>query len=74
MADPYKVFYEPIPPSVSGIRFSESGTKADPSNELKTFVESHLAVTERKEIDSEFKKTFPLHKLNVNKIKKPQPR
>lgn len=70
MTDSYKILYEPIPDAVSGGSGCET---AEIRNvQLKTFLGKHLAESERKEIDEECKKTFPLHRQKVGKIKKPQ--
>ena len=78
MTDSYKVLYNPIPESVSGIpsavERNNSGGDSSSSSALKSFLNQHLASSEKNEIEGEFKKTFPLHKQKVKKIKKPQPR
>jgi hypothetical protein len=70
MTDAFKVLYNTIPESLTGK--SDSVTSRD--SELKNFLQTHLSSSEKNEIESEFKKTYPLHKQRVGKIKKPQPR
>jgi hypothetical protein len=72
MSDPFKVLYDPLPESVSGRPYS--GIIGSGDSELKRFIGDHLSISEKTEVENEFKKTFPLHKQRVGKIKKPQPR
>ena len=72
MTDSYKVLYEPMPETVGSLQGSDSTLARD--SELKSFVADHLSRSEKTEIEAEFKKTFPLHRQRVGKIKKPQPR
>jgi len=77
MTDSYKVLYSTLPETVSGIQSTiEHNTSAGDSSSsaLKSFLNQHLASSEKNEIEAEFKKTFPLHKQKVKKISKPQPR
>jgi hypothetical protein len=71
MTDAFKALYHPIPESVTGKSTSATSSR---DSELKDFLQTHLASSEKNEIESEFKKTFPLHKQKVGKIKKPQAR
>jgi hypothetical protein len=72
MSDPFKVLYDPLPESVSGRPYT--GIIGSGDSELKRFIGDHLSISEKTEVENEFKKTFPLHKQRVGKIKKPQPR
>ncbi len=77
MTDSNKVLYNPLPETVSGIQSTmEHNNSAGDSSSiaLKSFLNQHLASSEKNEIEAEFKKTFPLHKQKVKKISKPQPR
>jgi hypothetical protein len=78
MTDSFKVLYNPLPEKISGlpdtVKHNTPGEDSSSSSALKSFLTQHLAGSEKNEIESEFKKTFPLHKQKVKKITKPQPR
>jgi hypothetical protein len=72
MADTYEILYKPVPESLSGQPAIDSAPARESS--LKSFLGANLASSEKKEIDDEFKKTYPIHKQKASKINKPQPR
>ena len=59
------------PNRITGNSKLEGGDK---DSRLASFLKQQLPRSDRKEVEGELKKTFPLHKQKGGKIKKPQPR
>lgn len=74
LADSYDKLYAEVPTEVTGQGHDSMITGKNNGELLKDFLKKRLPTSDQKEIDQEFKKTFPLHKQpgKGKKIRKPQ--